>query len=125
VGVFYVICTRWAISLFNDVVSDLGGMVGLIYRYREFILGFSPFDALFRFFEPGFLVLVRMPFSFSSSKKQLLGVWWSLGDFVCDILRSGVSSQILYGCSRTAPFESYRKFYAISFRSFHWPVRYL
>jgi len=88
---------RWIISLFNDIlVSDLGGMVGLIYRYREFILGFSPLHSLFRFLKFGFLVLARMQFSFPCSEKRLIGVWWSLGDFVCDILRSGFSSQIWF-----------------------------
>lgn len=92
-GFFYVVCTRWIISLLNDV-SDLGGMVGLIYCYREFILGFSPLHSLFHVFKFGLPVLTRMKFSFPSSKKQLLGVWWSLGDFMCNILRGGFSLQI-------------------------------
>jgi len=80
--------------LLNDV-SDLGGMVGLIYCYREFILGFSPLHSLFHVFKFGLPVLARMKFSFPSSKKQLLGVWWSLGDFMCDILGGGFSSQMV------------------------------
>jgi len=37
-------CTRSIVSLFNDIlVYDLGGMAGLIYCRREFILGFIRF----------------------------------------------------------------------------------